>query len=70
MRRVTVRPAFDKSYIKSQGKAHTKTMALLRKEISSGQDTDAKAFARSILPTVQSHLKAIRTWAAEDDVRS
>jgi putative membrane protein len=61
---------FNKAYIKSQVKAHTETVALLRKEISTGQDADAKAFAQSILPTVRSHLKAIRTIAAEDNVKT
>ena len=51
--------------IKSQVKAHTQTLALLHKEIASGQHADAKAFAKSILPTVRSHLKAIRAIAAE-----
>jgi putative membrane protein len=60
---------FDKSYIKSQVKAHTETVALLRKEIASGQDADAQAFARSILPTVESHLQAVRTLASEEDVK-
>lgn len=55
---------FDKSYIKSQVKAHTETIALLNKEINSGQDPDAKAFAQSVLPTVRSHLKAIRSIAS------
>ena len=57
--------SFDKSYIKSQVKAHVDTVRLLHKEIASGQDPDAKAFARSILPTVQSHLKAARAIEAE-----
>jgi putative membrane protein len=61
---------FDKSYIESQVKAHTDTEALLRKEIDSGQDADAKAFAKSILPTVRSHLKAIRAIAAESNVKT
>ena len=55
---------FDKSYIKSQIKAHRQTIALFNKEVASGQDADAKAFARATLPTVKSHLKAITTIAA------
>jgi putative membrane protein len=50
---------FDKSYVKSQVKGHRETVDLLQKEISSGQDAQAKAFAQKVLPTVQSHLKAI-----------
>jgi putative membrane protein len=49
---------FDDSYIKGQIKAHQRTIALLKKEIASGQDADAKSFAQSILPTVRAHLKA------------
>ncbi len=55
---------FDKSYIKGQVKAHQDTIALLEKEVASGQDAGAKAFAQSTLPTVQAHLKAINSIAA------
>ncbi len=60
--------AFDKSYIKGQVKAHQETVALLKKEIDSGHDTDAQAFARKILPTVQGHLKAIEALASADGI--
>jgi putative membrane protein len=62
--------AFDNSYIKSQLKAHSDTVALLKKEISTGQDAEAKAFAQSILPTVQSHLTAVRALAAEEKAKT
>lgn len=55
---------FDKSYVKGQIKAHEKTAALFRKEIASGQDPDAKAFAKETLPTVRSHLKAAKAIAS------
>jgi putative membrane protein len=56
---------FDKSYVKGQVTAHRDTVALFRKEISSGQDADAKAFATATLPTVRAHLKAITAIAAD-----
>jgi putative membrane protein len=56
---------FDKSYVKGQISAHRQTIALFRKEISSGQDSDAKAFATATLPTVKAHLKAITAIAAD-----
>jgi putative membrane protein len=56
---------YDKSYIKSQIKAHQQTIALFKKEIASGQDPDAKAFATATLPTLRAHLKAIRAVAAD-----
>lgn len=60
--------SFDKAYIKGQISAHKDTVKLLRKEIASGEDADAKAFAKSILPTVDGHLKAIEMLASADGV--
>jgi putative membrane protein len=59
---------FDKSYIKGQVQAHQDTVGLFRKEIASGQDPDAQAFAKATLPTVRSHLKAINAIAADAGV--
>jgi putative membrane protein len=61
---------FDKSYVKGQIKAHRQTIALFRKEISSGQDADAKAFATATLPTVRSHLKAVTAIAADMGIKT
>jgi putative membrane protein len=61
---------FDKSYVKGQISAHRQTIALFRKEISSGQDTDAKAFATDTLPTVRAHLKAIKAIATDMGIDS
>jgi len=55
---------FDKSYVEDQVKAHRETVELLKKEIATGQDPDAKAFAQKVLPTVESHLHAINQIAA------
>jgi putative membrane protein len=54
---------FDKAYVKDQISAHRDTIELFQKEIASGQDADAKAFATATLPTVRSHLKAITSIA-------
>jgi putative membrane protein len=59
---------FDKSYVKSQLKAHRDTIVLFKKEIASGQDPDAKAFATATLPTLQGHLKKIKGIAADEGV--
>jgi putative membrane protein len=61
---------FDKSYVKGQINAHRQTVALFRKEISSGQDADAKAFASATLPTVRAHLKAITAIAADMGIKT
>ena len=61
---------FDKSYVKGQISAHRQTIALFRKEISSGQDADAKAFATETLPTVRSHLKAVVKIAADMGIKT
>jgi putative membrane protein len=62
--------AFDKSYVKGQISAHRQTIALFRKEISSGQDADAKAFASETLPTLRAHLKAITKIAAAMGIKT
>lgn len=59
---------FDKSYIKGQIKAHEETVALFKKEIASGTEAQAKAFATDTLPTVLEHLKKIRQIATEAGV--
>jgi putative membrane protein len=56
---------FDQSYVKAQISAHRQTIALLKKEIDSGFDPDAQAFASATLPNVRSHLEAIKTLALE-----
>jgi putative membrane protein len=56
---------FDKSYIKSQTSDHQAAVALFKKEIASGQDPDAKAFASATLPTLQMHLKKIMAISAD-----
>jgi putative membrane protein len=55
---------YDKSFLRGQIKAHQQTIALFQKEIGSGQDADAKAFATSTLPTLKKHLKQARALAA------
>jgi putative membrane protein len=55
---------YDKSFIKTQIKAHRQTIALFKKEIATGQDPDAKAFATATLPTLRKHLKAAQSIAA------
>ncbi|HVN45033.1 MAG TPA: DUF4142 domain-containing protein [Steroidobacteraceae bacterium] len=62
--------SFDKSYIESQLKDHEKTVHLLKHEIASGQDADAKSFAQSVLPTIEHHLQAVRSLANEEGVKS
>jgi putative membrane protein len=59
---------FDKAYIKGQIAAHQQTAALFKKEIASGSDAQAQAFAKATLPTVQAHLKKIRQIAADAGV--
>jgi putative membrane protein len=62
--------SFDKAYIKSQVDAHRDSIALLKKEIDSGRDPQAKQFAQTVLPTVQGHLEKITKIATEAGVAS
>jgi putative membrane protein len=56
--------SFDKSYVKGQIKDHKDTIELLQKEISTGKDPEAKAWATQTLPTVQAHLDKVTQLAA------
>jgi putative membrane protein len=56
---------YDKSFIKTQIKAHEQTIALFKKEAATGQDADAKAFAAATLPTLRKHLKEARSIASQ-----
>lgn len=56
--------SFDKDYIKGQIKAHEDTVALLQKEIDTGKDPEAQAFAKETLPKVKAHLDKINQIAA------
>ena len=60
--------SFDKDYIQGQIKAHEDTVALFQKEIDSGQDPEAQAFAKQTLPTVKAHLEKIKKIAADAGV--
>lgn len=59
---------FDKAYIKNQLKAHQQAVALFKKEATSGQDAQAKAFAAATLPTLRGHLKKVHQLATESGV--
>ena len=52
---------FDKAYIKGQIADHKATIELFEREIASGKDADAKAFAAASLPVVKSHMAMLQT---------
>ena len=61
--------SFDKDYIQQQVKAHEDTVELLQKEIDSGKDPEAQAFAKETLPKVKAHLAKINQIAASAGVK-
>jgi putative membrane protein len=48
---------FDPAYVADQVKGHEQAVQLLKSEIASGQDPDAKKLAQELLPTVEKHLQ-------------
>jgi putative membrane protein len=54
---------FDKSYVKGMIEDHQKDIAQFKKEIATGKDPDARAFASATLPTLKMHLKKIKEVA-------
>jgi putative membrane protein len=61
--------SFDEDYIQQQVRAHQDAVALLQREIDSGKDPDALAFARERLPKVKAHLARIHQIAASAGVQ-
>lgn len=53
--------AFDTAYIKGQITDHKATIALMEREIASGKDAEAKAFATETLPVVKEHMTMLQT---------
>jgi len=53
--------AFDRSYMQAMVDGHKKVAADVRKESQSGSDTELKAWAAKVLPTVEAHLKQADT---------
>jgi len=49
--------AFDKAYMDDMVKDHHTDVADFRKESTSGQDSDVKAFAAKTLPTLEEHMR-------------
>ena len=47
---------FDRMFVKTMVKDHEKAVKIFQKESTSGRDADAKAFATTTLPTLQTHL--------------
>jgi putative membrane protein len=61
--------SFDKDYLQGQIKAHEDAIDLLQKEIDSGKDPEARAFATDTLPTVKMHLQKVEQIAAAAGVK-
>jgi putative membrane protein len=55
---------FDKAYAKMMVKDHEDTIDLFKKEASSGENADLKAFAQKTLPTLEEHLKLAQALKA------
>lgn len=47
---------FDREYVKGQVKGHQEMLTVLDKEIKDGTDSELKAFAEKMKPSVQAHL--------------
>ncbi|MBI4696831.1 MAG: DUF4142 domain-containing protein [Gammaproteobacteria bacterium] len=56
---------FDADYVKAMLKDHEKDMKDFEKEAQSGEDAEVRSFAADTLPTLRSHLEAIKQLANE-----
>jgi putative membrane protein len=58
---------FDQAYLAEQVKAHEEAVQLLKGQIKSGEDGEAKAFARELLPKVESHLRLVYQLTGKEE---
>ncbi|MER2298644.1 DUF4142 domain-containing protein [Pseudomonas promysalinigenes] len=56
--------SFDRSYVNNQVDAHEKAVELFKKEASSSDKPELKAFASETLPTLEDHLKQAKALQA------
>jgi putative membrane protein len=61
--------SFDKSYIKGMVDDHKKDIKEFQEEASNGKDPDARAFAASTLPVLQTHLQKIQAIATAAGIK-
>ncbi|KTC62870.1 hypothetical protein AO262_19455 [Pseudomonas fluorescens ABAC62] len=59
--------SFDKAYANNQVVAHEKTVELFKKEATSSDNAELKAFATKTLPTLEAHLKMAKELQAKHD---
>lgn len=62
--------SFDSAYIKEEIADHKATVALMQREISSGKDADAKAFASETLPVVKEQLGMLQNMKSGSGMHS
>jgi putative membrane protein len=55
---------FDKAYAKAMVDDHKEDIDLFKKEASSGQNAELKAFAQKTLPTLEEHLRLAQALKA------
>jgi putative membrane protein len=53
--------AFDTAYLQTELQGHVTTIALFKKEASSGSNPQLKNFAQMTLPTLEEHLSMIKS---------
>lgn len=56
--------SFDRAYMKGQVNDHDATVALFKKELERGQESNIRGFASKYLPTIQDHTIMIHNVAA------
>ena len=59
------RVEFDAAYLKSQVKAHEKTIALFQQQVDEGQAKPLVEFAEKRIPTLEEHLQHARELASQ-----
>lgn len=62
--------AFDKAYMKGQVKDHYATIAMFKKELDKGNQTEVRSFAVKWLPGIENHTQMITSVASNMGIKT
>ena len=62
--------SFDKAYLKGQVKDHYATIAMFKKEMDKGNQTEVRSYAAKWLPGIENHTQMITSVASNQGIKT
>ena len=61
--------AFDRAFTQDEVQSHKNAIALFKREAEHGEDADVKAWAKTMIPTLEGHLRTAENLAKVETAR-